>query len=297
MQKIGFIGLGTMGLPMARNLLRAGFKVYVFNRTAEKACEFAKEGALQMSSPADVAREAQIVFTMLTADQAVEDVVLGVNGIREGISAGKIYVDSSTIAPATSKRLGQVLAEIGVEMLDAPVTGSEPQAIEGMLTFMAGGKKEIFEQCQPVFRAMSKASYYMGASGSGSYTKLANNSISAMNLLSVAEGMILAAKSGVDPEVFVQVVSGGGAASAMMDYKAGKIINRDFHANFATALMCKDLRLAAELAAELKIPVPVLSAVRQMLLLADVKGYSQEDMSAVIKCYEEWAGIQVKKQG
>lgn len=296
MQKVGFIGLGTMGLPMAKNLLKAGFTVYVYNRTAEKAQELSKDGARVMSSPAAVAQEADIVFSMLTADKAVEEVVLGPSGIREGISAGKIYVDSSTISPATSKKLAQVLTETGVDMLDAPVTGSEPQAIEGALTFMVGGKKEVFEKCLPVLNAMSKAAYYMGPSGAGSYTKLANNSIAAMNLLSLAEGMTMAAKSGIDPELFVKVVSGGGARSGMMDNKVGKIMERDFHANFATALMCKDLRLATELAAELKIPVPVLSTVRQMLLIADAKGYSNEDMAAVIKCYEEWAGIEVKKQ-
>ncbi|WP_407941635.1 NAD(P)-dependent oxidoreductase [Metabacillus schmidteae] len=182
----------------------------------------------------------------------------------------------------------------GIEMLDAPVTGSEPQAIEGILTFMVGGKKEIYEKCEPLFYIMGKQAYYMGETGSGSYTKLANNTMGAINLLSFSEAITMAAKSGVDPELFIKVVSGGGASSGMMVNKGPKVLNRDFSPNFKTDLIYKDLGLAANVAKELELPTPVLSLVKEMFQMARAKGYGGEDMSAVIKLYEELAGIEVK---
>jgi 3-hydroxyisobutyrate dehydrogenase-like beta-hydroxyacid dehydrogenase len=161
MERVGFIGLGTMGFPMASNLLKAGYQVSAYNRTAAKAEKLAAMGATIRTSPAGVAAESEIVLTMLTADEAVEEVILGAQGVSAGIAPGKIVVDCSTIAPATSQKIGRQLAKAGVEMLDAPVTGSEPQALEGILTFMVGGKKETFERCLPLFLVMGKKAYYM----------------------------------------------------------------------------------------------------------------------------------------
>lgn len=295
MKKLGFIGLGTMGLPMAKHLLSAGYELTVFNRTRRKADPLIKEGAQAVSSPAEVARHSEVVITMLSNDSALEEVVLGDKGIVEAASPGLIMLDSSTVSPTIVKELAQKLADIGVDFLDCPVTGSEPQAIEGVLTFMVGGKKEVYERCKPLFKVMGKEAYYMGESGSGAYTKLANNTMAAINLLSLAEAMVMASKAGIDPEMFVKVVSGGGARSGMMDAKAPKMINRDFHPHFKTALMHKDLGLALDLAQDLGIPVPVLSLVRQMLHMSMSKGFSEEDMCAVVKCYEEWAGMEIKK--
>lgn len=295
MKKIGFIGLGTMGLPMAGHLLNNDYEVIVFNRTRNKADSLEKQGAIIASSPEEVARKSEVVFTMLTADQAVEEVILGEKGIIKGAHAGLIVVDSSTISPNTSKKLADILLNKGIEMLDAPVTGSEPQATEGILTFMVGGKKEIYEKCEPLFYVMGKQAYYMGENGSGSYTKLANNTMGAINLLSFSEAITMAAKSGIDPELFIKVVSGGGARSGMMDNKGPKILNRDFSPHFMTDLIYKDLGLAADVAKELDLPTPVLSLVKEMFQMARAKGYGAEDMSAVIKCYEELAGIEVKK--
>lgn len=220
--KIGFIGLGTMGLPMANNLLKKGYELIVYNRTKEKMQSLVDKGAMTAASPKEAAEKSEIVFTIVTADQAVEEVMLGKDGIIAGAHPGLIVVDSSTISPATSKRMAQALAERGVEMLDAPVAGSEPHAIEGTLTFMVGGKEEIFEKCRDVFLAMGKNAYYMGESGNGSYMKLANNLMSAVNLLVFSEAVTMAAKAGIDPEVFVKVVSGGGARNAAVDGKAEK---------------------------------------------------------------------------
>lgn len=295
MKKIGFIGLGTMGLPMAGHLLNNDYEVIAYNRTRNKADSLEKQGAIIASSPEEVAKKSEIVFTMLTADQAVEEVILGEKGIIKGAHADLIVVDSSTISPNTSKKVADNLLNEGIEMLDAPVTGSEPQAIEGILTFMVGGKKEIYDKCEPLFYVMGKQAYYMGENGSGSYTKLANNTMGAINLLSFSEAITLAAKSGVDPELFIKVVSGGGARSGMMDNKGPKVLNRDFSPHFKTDLIYKDLGLAADVAKELELPTPVLSLVKEMFQMARAKGFGAEDMSAIIKCYEELAGIEIKK--
>jgi 3-hydroxyisobutyrate dehydrogenase-like beta-hydroxyacid dehydrogenase len=293
--KVGFIGLGTMGTPMAHNLLKNGYEVTVYNRTKEKTNILKEEGAIVANSPKAVAEQSEIVFTMLTADAAVEEVILGENGILSGAFPGLIVVDSSTISPSTSKKVAGELIKHDVEMLDAPVTGSEPQAIEGILTFMVGGKKEIFEKCQPLFSVMGQNAYYMGEHGKGSYTKLANNTMAAINLLSFSEGITMATKAGIDPELFVKVIAGGGARSGMVENKAEKVMNRDFTPHFMAQLIHKDLGLAANVAKELEISTPVLALVKEIFQIAKAKGYGAEDMSAVIKCYEEWAGITVKK--
>lgn len=295
MRKIGFIGLGTMGTPMAGHLVKAGYEVVVYNRTRGKAAQLVELGATIASSAKEVAANSEIVITMLSADQAVEEVILGEEGVVEGAHPGLIVIDSSTISPKTSCKLAEELARVGVQMLDAPVTGSEPQAQEGILIFMVGGKKEIYEYCLPLFEVMGKASFHMGESGAGSYTKLANNTMAAINLLSLSEGLIMATKAGIDPEQFVQVVSGGGARSGMVDTKSSKMINHDFHPHFATALMHKDLTLASDIATDMGIPVPVLSLVRQMLQTSMSKGYAAEDMCSIVKLYEEWANVEVKK--
>ena len=295
MKKVGFIGLGTMGTPMVENLLKAGYEVTVFNRTARKAQQLAEAGAKAVSSPAQVAKQCEIVFTMLTSDAAVREVVLGAGGIKEGASAGLILIDSSTISPVTSKHIAAELAQCQVEVLDAPVTGSKPQAVEGKLIFMVGGKQEIYEECIPLFKAMGKASFHMGPNGAGSYAKLANNLISAITLAAFSEGVVMATKAGIDPRLFVEVISGGGARSGQIDNKAPKIIARDFQPNFSTALMYKDLGLASEVSRELNMPTPVMSVVKEMLNIAIAKGYGEEDVCSVVKCYEEWAHVEVGK--
>src|SRR5664280_450783 len=186
MRKIGFIGIGTMGTPMVRNLLKAGYELIIHDRATGKAEQLVELGAKVASSPKDVAKECEVVITMLPADQGVRDVVTGPNGIAEGGAAGLVVIDSSTVLPATSKQMAAELARFQIEMLDAPVTGSEPQAVEGKLTFIVGGKGDIYEKCRPLFNAMGKASFHMGSNGAGSYTKLSNNTISAISLVAFA---------------------------------------------------------------------------------------------------------------
>jgi 3-hydroxyisobutyrate dehydrogenase-like beta-hydroxyacid dehydrogenase len=230
---------------------------------------------------------------MLPADQAVKDVILGAEGIVSTGAPGLIVIDSSTIAASTSKSIAEELKKHGIDMLDAPVTGSEPQAIEGSLTFIVGGKSEIYERCRPLFESMGKSSFYMGSHGAGSHTKLCNNTISAITLMAFAEGVVMAAKAGIKPELFIEVISQGGARSGQIANKGPKILNRDFRANFATALMYKDLGLACDVAAEMNLPMPALAVAREMLKIAIAKGYGQQDVCSIIKCYEEWAQVEV----
>jgi 3-hydroxyisobutyrate dehydrogenase-like beta-hydroxyacid dehydrogenase len=278
---------------MVSNLLKAGFNLIVCDRNAQRAKQLVEMGAITVRTPADVAKQCHVVITMLPADPAVKEVVLGPGGISEGGSPGLIVVDSSTVSPKTSKEVAAELAKCKIDMLDAPVTGSEPQAVEGKLTFIVGGKKETYEECEPLFKAMGKASYYMGPHGAGSYTKLSNNTISAITLVAFAEGLVMATKAGIDPQLFVEVISQGGARSGQIANKAPKILGRDFRANFATALMYKDLGLAGEVARDLNVPMPALAIAREMLNIAIAKGYGQDDVCSVVKCYEEWAHVEV----
>lgn len=293
--KIGFIGLGIMGFPMAAHLLDAGYEVIVYNRTAEKAIELGNKGAKVASSPKEVAENSEVVFTMLANSKVVEEVVFGENGIAESAKEGLIFINSSTVSPQSNITLHNRLEEIGVEMLDVPVTGSGVQANAGTLTFMCGGKFEIYEKCIPIFEAMGKKSFYMGTIGAGSYTKLASNTMLAINMMSLAEGITMAAKCGIDPETFVEVVSGGGSKSAMAEAKTPKIIKRDFSPNFKSSLMLKDVGLALDLASDLKIATPILSLSKEILKIGVSMGFGDEDLCAIVKCYEDWGKVEVSK--
>ncbi|OXM86559.1 NAD(P)-dependent oxidoreductase [Paenibacillus rigui] len=291
---IAFIGLGTMGKPMATNLHKAGYSLVVYNRNREKARELEALGSVRVaSSPAEAAGQADIVFTMLTDDAAVEEVYLGAQGIAAACQTAeankpRIVVDCSTIYPVTSQKLAEQLSSLGVDMLDAPVTGSEPQAIEGVLTFIVGGKREAYEACVPLFDAMGKKAVYMGASGAGANAKLANNMLVAANLTALAESLAMIQKSGGDPALFLEVLGGGGGRSGMAEMKGPKILSRDFSAQFMTRLMLKDLKLAGRLAESLEVPVPMRASVQQIFQIACNSGWGAEDMSAIAKCYEAW---------
>ncbi len=291
MKKIGFIGLGTMGLPMAQNLLNAGFELVVYNRTKEKAAPLLAQGAVFANSPSEVARNVEAVFTMVTADAALEEVIEGKNGIAVGAPKGLIVIDSSTVSPLTSTRLAKVLEKQGIDILDAPVSGSEPHAKQGSLAFMVGGKKNVFDQCEKLFAATGKQAFYMGDHGAGSQTKLAINTIVAINITALSEGTVLAQKAGIDPSLFLQVVQSGGAKSGVGEFKGPKIVAHDFQPQFAISLMLKDLRLAGAMASDLQMPTPLLGIVRELMQTAVAKGFGQEDMMSIVKCYEEWANL------
>ncbi|WP_127586743.1 NAD(P)-dependent oxidoreductase [Paenibacillus koleovorans] len=291
MNKIGFIGLGTMGAPMVRNLLKKGYQLTVYNRNTAKTNEFQGQSQVQVAaSPAEVVQLSEVVITMLANDQAIEEVYFGSEGIMQGVtkegSPTRIVIDSSTISPGLSMRIAATLAEANVDFLDAPVTGSEPQAIEGSLTFLVGGKSETLAACTELLLAMGKKTVHMGKSGSGSNAKLANNTLGAINLLAVAESIRMVQESGGDPLLFLEAVAGGGARSGMAEIKGPKMLELDFSPKFSVKLQHKDLGLAVQLVKTLGLETPMLQAAIRQFQAALEQGFAEEDVSAVYKLYK-----------
>jgi len=244
--RLGFIGLGTMGRPMATNLLKAGFPVTVYNRTASKAEPLLEMGAAWAPSPADLARRSEVVITMLSDTPDVEAVLFGSGGVWEGVRPGSIVIEMSTISPDAAVAFAHRLAERGGEMLDAPVSGGERGAIEGTLAIMVGGREETFHRCLPIFRTLGKTIVYTGPSGSGQKTKLVNQLICAVNVIAVVEGLHLAERLGLDLETTLRAISQGAAASWQLSTLAPKIQRGDFAPGFKISLQQKDLRLVRE---------------------------------------------------
>lgn len=244
--RLGFIGLGTMGRPMATRLLKAGFTLTVHNRTASKAHPLLEMGASWASSPAELAQTSDVVITILSDTPDVEAVLFGPKGIWEGIRPGSILIEMSTIAPDAAVRFAQRLTERACEMLDAPVSGGERGAIEGTLAIMVGGREDVFHQCLPILRALGKTIVYTGPNGNGQKTKLVNQLICALNIVAVAEGIHLAERLGLDVETTLRAISQGAAASWMLANLAPKILQNDFTPGFKIALQQKDLRLVRE---------------------------------------------------
>jgi 3-hydroxyisobutyrate dehydrogenase-like beta-hydroxyacid dehydrogenase len=295
MKNIGFIGLGTMGKPMALNLLKKGYTVTVYNRTASKAEELISLGADMALSPAAVAADSDIIFTMVSNDEALLEVVYGADGITAGMRPGLTIIDSSTVAPTTSQRIYEDLIMQGIDFLDAPVTGSKPAAESASLVFMVGGHPEVFEENYDLLMDLGKLVLYMGPSGSGSSAKLAHNTMVGINLLSLAEGMSIAVKSGLNPEQFAQIVQAGSANSRQAELKSNKIIEHDFDVQFSLKLMLKDLVLASDLTGKFQLPTPLLHAATSVFQMGLSKGYGEDDLSAVVQCYEEWMGAKIAK--
>lgn len=290
MMKIGFIGLGVMGMGMAANLLRKGFEVVVYNRTPGKAEPLLALGASELESPADVARAAQIIITMISNDAAIREVYFGENGIFAGARAGITLIDSSTISPTLAKELAAAADTIGAVFLDAPVTGSKPAAEGGTLVFMAGGDAGKIEDVQDVLLAMGRKVIPMGPSGSGSIAKLAHNTIVGINVVALAEGMAIAASGGIDGSSFVELVQSGGAASRAAEMKGPKLLEGNYDVQFSLELMLKDLRLSSALSDSLHVPTPLLEATKSLFQIGDAMGLSQLDMSSVGQAYEQWIG-------
>lgn len=295
MKNIGFIGLGTMGMPMAVNLLKNGYTLYGYNRTASKREQLRNLGAIAASAPAEVARHADVIFTNVSNDEALLDVVFGHEGILEGIRPGITVIDCSTVSPETSRRVSLELEAHLADFLDAPVTGSKPAAENGTLVFMVGGKEEVFEEQAELFEVLGSKALYMGGSGAGSYAKLAHNTIVGINAIGLMEGFSIAAKAGLNPERFLEIVTSGGANSRQAELKGGKIINRDFSNQFSTALMLKDLLLAQKLTSGFQLPAPLLHAATSVFQMGLSKGLGDQDLSSVIQCYEDWMKLTIAK--
>ncbi len=293
-QSIGFIGLGIMGQPMATNLVRAGYKVTVFNRTRSKAEPLEKAGARVAISPAEAARDADVVISIVSDSAAAEEVILGKGGALETLRAGAIVIDSSTISPIVSRRLACHTAGKGAQMLDAPVTGSKHGAEKGELTFMIGGERAVLDRAMPVLQVLGKKHIYCGQNGSGLAAKLAQNVIQAAMVEVFCEGFVLAAKAGVQPRTMFEIVQSSMARASLTDFKAPFIFKGDFTPYFPLKLMHKDLALAMEAAYAQGVAMPTAAAVKEVYGAAKAKGKGDQDYAAVITFLEEIAGVQVR---
>jgi 2-hydroxy-3-oxopropionate reductase len=293
--KIGFIGLGIMGKPMAKNLIKAGYSLIVHNRSQAPVDELVKDGAQSAESPRDVAQKSEIIITMLPNSPDVELVVLGENGILAGVKVETIIIDMSSIEPLVSQKIAAEAAKKSVEFLDAPVSGGEPGAIQGTLAIMVGGKQTIFNQCLPIFEVLGKSVVRVGDVGAGGFAKLANQIIVALNIAAVSEAFVLGQKAGLDPEKLFQAIRGGLAGSHVMDAKVPLIMGRNFKPGFKIKLHNKDIKNALATATGLQVPLPLTGLVEQVLsaLIADSKG--ELDHGAIIQFTEKLAQVEVRK--
>ncbi|MGQ9633244.1 MAG: 2-hydroxy-3-oxopropionate reductase [Bryobacteraceae bacterium] len=294
-QKIGFIGLGIMGKPMSKNLLKAGFKLVVHDVVPQPVKELIQAGAEKGASPKDVASRSNIVITMLPDGPEVEQVVLGPDGVLEGAAPGLLLIDMSSISPMVSQKVAAACEAKGVDFLDAPVSGGEPKAIQGTLAIMVGGKREVFERALPVLERMGSSVTHTGPVGAGNVTKLANQIMVACNIAAMGEALVLAAKAGLDPEIVFEAVKGGLAGSTVLNFKAPMVIARDFRPGFRIRLHHKDLRNALAAAESLQVPLPLTSQVQQMLISLIGEGKGELDHAAIVQFTEKLAQVEVKK--
>jgi 2-hydroxy-3-oxopropionate reductase len=294
MKKIGFIGLGIMGKPMAMNLIKAGYSLVVYDIRPEPVKEVVAAGAKEGKSSKDVAAQSEVVITMLPNSPDVKKAVLGENGVLEGAKQGLILIDMSSIAPLVSKEVEAEARKKGVEMLDAPVSGGEPKAVDGTLSIMVGGKKEAFDQVEDILKVMGASAVLVGDIGSGNTTKLANQIIVALNIAAMSEAMVLATKAGVDPEKVFQAIRGGLAGSTVLNAKVPLALDGNFKPGFRIELHIKDLANALDTAHEIGVPVPLASGVMEIMQALKVDGKAGDDHGGIIQFYENLARVKVR---
>ena len=295
MYKIGFIGLGIMGRPMSKNLIKAGFNLVVLDLDQSRMDELVSLGAEQAATPREIAEKCAFIITMLPNSPQVKEVVLEKYGLMEGFKPDSVLIDMSSISPMVSRELSVKLEEKGVEMLDAPVSGGEPKAKDGTLSVMVGGKKESFDRCFPILKAMAASVVHTGDIGAGNITKLANQIIVALNIAAMSEALVLAAKAGVEPELVYQAIRGGLAGSTVLDAKAPLVMDRKFNPGFRLNLHIKDLSNALDTSHEIGVPLPLTSAVMEIMQALKVDGMGENDHGSLIQYYEKLAKIEVKR--
>jgi 2-hydroxy-3-oxopropionate reductase len=286
-ERVGFVGLGIMGKPMATNLMDAGYKLTVHNRSPEKANELGEAGASVANSPKEVAENADIIITMLPDSPQVSEVVAGEEGVLEGITEGSLIVDMSTISPVVTEELSEAVKEKGASMLDAPVSGGDVGAIEGTLSIMVGGEEADFHRAKPLFEAMGKTITHVGPVGAGQVTKAANQVVVALTIEAVCEALVLGSAGGVAPEKILDVLSGGLAGNKVMEVKREKFLSHRFDPGFRSELHHKDLGIALAAGREYGVVLPVTAIVDQMLLAMRKKGWGGEDHSALLRVIED----------
>ena len=294
--KIGFIGLGIMGKPMSKNLIKAGYSLVVRDHNAENEAELVALGATVGKTAKEVAEQSDVIITMLPNSPQVQEVVLGENGVVDGAKPGTVVIDMSSIAPLASREIHAALAEKQIALLDAPVSGGEPKAIEGTLSVMVGGDKALFDQCYDIMKAMAGSVVHTGEIGAGNVTKLANQVIVALNIAAMAEALTLATKAGVNPDLVYQAIRGGLAGSTVLDAKAPMVMDRNFKPGFRIDLHIKDLANALDTSHSIGAQLPLTAAVMEMMQALKADGLGTADHSALACYYENLAKIEVSRQ-
>lgn len=293
--KIGFIGLGIMGKPMSKNLLKAGYELTVFDINKAAVEEAAAAGAASADTAAGVSERSDIIITMLPNSPHVKTAVLGENGVLEGAKSGTILIDMSSIAPLASQEIEKACAAKGIKMIDAPVSGGEPKAVDGTLSIMAGGEKEVFESVKDILLCMGASAVYCGKIGAGNTTKLANQVVVALNIAACSEAFTLAKKAGVDPELVFNAIKGGLAGSTVMNAKVPMMLESHFKPGFKIDLHIKDLNNAIETAHEVGSPLPLTAQVMEMLQTLHADDCGGDDHSALAKYYAKISGTVIGK--
>jgi 2-hydroxy-3-oxopropionate reductase len=291
---IGFIGLGVMGKPMARNLLEARYSLVVHNRSREPVQELAQEGAGAAHSPAEVARASDVIITCLPDSPDVELVALGEDGLIEGVTEGDIYVDMSTIAPTVAVEVVEAMARKGVECLDAPISGGDVGAQEGTLSIMVGGEEDVFDSVKPILEVLGETVVLCGPNGAGQTVKACNQVQVALNLIGMAEALVLGEKAGVDPAVVVEVLSGGFAQSRVMDVRGPRVIKGIFDPGFRSELHYKDLNIVRETARDYELSLPAAALAHELFGAMQAQGWGDLDHSAVIRVVELLSGVEAR---
>ena len=288
---IGFIGLGIMGKPMAKNLIKAGYPLLVYNRTPGKARELVEMGAHQVSSPKEVAANTEVIFTIVADSPEVEHVILGPKGVIESVKASSVVIDMSSISPIVSQKIAAELARKNVTMLDAPVSGGEIGAIQGTLSFMVGGDEVVFNEVKPILEKMGKSVVRVGSVGAGGFTKLSNQIIVAGTLQAIAEAMVLVKKAGVDLTLVYEAIKGGMAGSRALDMKAAMMAKRTFEPGFKIELHVKDLKNALQAGKSLGVPLPATGLIHELFSACTAQGHGQSDHSVIFTLLEQLAGM------
>jgi 2-hydroxy-3-oxopropionate reductase len=291
---IGFIGLGIMGRPMAKNLLKAGYALTVYDKFAQ-CDDLVALGAKAGTSNKDVAAQSDVIITMLPNSPNVKEAVLGKDGVLDGAKAGTILVDMSSIAPGAAQEICAAVKEKGIIMLDAPVSGGEPKAIEGTLAIMVGGDEKAFATVKPILEKMGSSAVHVGDIGAGNVTKLANQIIVALNIAAVSEAFVLATKAGVNPEAVFNAIKGGLAGSTVMNAKIPMILDGNFKPGFRIELHIKDLQNALDTAHALNVPIPLTANIMETMQALKTDGMAVNDHSAIVRYYEKLAKVEVRK--
>ncbi len=296
MAKIGFIGLGIMGKPMSKNLLKAGHELVVFDVVPAAVQEVVAAGAKAAASSKAVAEQCAFVITMVPNSPHVKAAILGPNGVMEGARAGSLVVDMSSIDPTVSKEVGAELAKKSIRFVDAPVSGGEPKAIDGTLSIMCGGKKADFDEAFPILKCMGASVVLCGEIGAGNVTKLANQIVVALNIAALSEAMVLATKAGVDPLLVFEAIKGGLAGSTVMNAKAPMMLDRNIKPGFRINLHIKDLDNAMAAGHAVGVPLPLTGQAREIMEALKLDGMGDADHSAIVRFYEKLAKVEVKRQ-